>query len=245
MGPCGTIGSVIDDVVHPPGGADLRLDHGRRARTGIAEAVYAPGKTPRQCADAVAGLLDGSPSGPVLLTRADAAQAAAVVARRPGPREVAAGESTTGEELRTLIWRAEPPRSGTVLALTAGTGDLPVAREAVAVLAAYGVDTSLVADVGVAGLHRVTAQRAAIEAADLLLVVAGMEGALPSVVAGLTRAPVIAVPTSTGYGAGLEGVTALLSMLASCSPGITVVGIDNGFGAGCAAIRILNQGARA
>lgn len=236
---------MIDDVVHASGGgADLRLDHDRRERTGIAEAVYAPGKTPRQCADAVAGLLAGSDAGPVLLTRADAAQVTAAVEASPGPHEVAAGESATGDELRTLIWRAEPARPGNVLALTAGTGDLPVAREAVAVLAAYGVDCSLVADVGVAGLHRVTAQRDAIAAADLLIVVAGMEGALASVAAGLTRAPVIAVPTSTGYGAGLDGVTALLAMLASCSPGITVVGIDNGFGAGCAAVRMLNLGVR-
>jgi NCAIR mutase (PurE)-related protein len=226
----------------PSGGvaADLVLDHGRGSRTGIAEAVYAPGKTPRQCADAVAGLLAGPGTGPVLLTRADALQAAAAVELSPGPREVPAGADAAGAPLHTLIWRPAPPRAGRVLVLTAGTGDLPVAREAVAVLAAYGVDAPLVADVGVAGLHRITARQADIDAADLLVVVAGMEGALASVVAGLTRAPVIAVPTSTGYGAGLDGVTALLAMLASCSPGITVVGIDNGFGAGCAAVRVLN-----
>lgn len=218
--------------------ADLRLDHDRESRTGIAEAVYAPGKSPEQCAAAVAGLLAGPGSGPVLLTRAAPEQAAAAAARNPGPVVTAYGDSPG---LQTLIWRAQPHRDGRVLVLTAGTGDLPVAREAAAVLEAYGVSTTLVADVGVAGLHRVLGQREAIAEADVVVVVAGMEGALASVVAGLTRAPVIGVPTSTGYGAGLEGVTALLAMLASCSPGITVVGIDNGFGAGCAAVRFLNR----
>jgi NCAIR mutase (PurE)-related protein len=207
---------------------EFRLDHDRLARTGIAEAVYAPGKSPEQCAEAVAGLLAGG-DGPVLLTRADTAQAAAALDRNPG--------GTTSD--RTLIWRALPRRTGSALILTAGTSDLPAAREARAVLAAYGHDADVVADVGVAGLHRVLAQQERLARADVVLVVAGMEGALASVVAGLTAAPVIAVPTSTGYGAGLEGVTALLGMMASCSPGVTVVGIDNGFGAACAAVRIL------
>lgn len=218
---------------------DLRVDHDRQARTGVAEAVYAPGKSARQCAAAVAELLAGPGTGPVLLTRADPEQAAAAVALSPGATVVApAGEH---EALQTLIWRQEPPRPGNVLVLTAGTSDLPVAREAAAVLEAYGVSATLVADVGVAGLHRVLGQQEALAAADVVLVVAGMEGALASVVAGLTRAPVIGVPTSTGYGAGLEGVTALLGMLASCSPGISVVGIDNGFGAACTAVRFLNR----
>ena len=207
---------------------ELWLDAGRQARTGIAEAVYAPGKTPAQCAAAVSGLLADT-DGPVLLTRADPAQAAVALERNPG--------GTTAD--RTLTWRPLPRRSGSALILTAGTSDLPAAREARAVLAAYGHDADVVADVGVAGLHRVLAQRERLGTADVVLVVAGMEGALVSVVAGLTRAPVIAVPTSTGYGAGLEGVTALLAMMASCSPGVTVVGIDNGFGAACAAVRIL------
>jgi pyridinium-3,5-biscarboxylic acid mononucleotide synthase len=215
---------------------DLRVDHDRSERTGVAEAVYAPGKSPQQCAAAVAELLDGPGTGPVLLTRADVDQAAAALARSPG----GAASAEAREGLQTLTWRQQPPREGRALVLTAGTADLPVAREAATVLEAYGVGTSLVADVGVAGLHRILAQQDALAAADVVLVVAGMEGALASVVAGLTRAPVIGVPTSTGYGAGLEGVTALLAMLASCSPGITVVGIDNGFGAACAAVRFLN-----
>jgi len=209
------------------------------ARTGVAEAVYAPGKTPGQCASAVAGLLSGPGAGPVLLTRADGLQSAAALLRNPGGTSVDAGSDATDAPLTTVTWRAGAPRRGTALVLTAGTGDLPVAREAAAVLQAYGHATTVVADVGVAGLHRVLAHRESLACADVVLVVAGMEGALASVAAGLTTAPVIAVPTSTGYGSGLEGVTALLAMTASCSPGITVVGIDNGFGAACAAVRTL------
>jgi len=216
-------------------GSDINADPDRWTRTGIAEAVYAPGKSPRQCADAVAALLAVDGEGPVLLTRADAAQAEAAADRNPGAVSRDIGTN------RMLIWRAHNDRAGNVVILTAGTADVPVAEETAAVLQAYGVRSTVVADVGVAGLHRILDQRTLIAAADLIVVVAGMEGALPSVVAGLTRAPVIAVPTSTGYGAGFEGVTALLAMLASCSPGITVVGIDNGFGAGCAAVRYLNS----
>jgi NCAIR mutase (PurE)-related protein len=219
--------------------ADLRLDHERFERTAVAEAVYAPGKSPRQCADAVTGLLAGDGSGPVLLTRADAAQVSAARAANPGSIGVDVGEDSSGAPLETLTWQALPPRQGTALVLTAGTGDLPVAREVTAVLAAYGHAADLVADVGVAGLHRVLAQQERLAVADVVVVVAGMEGALASVAAGLTPAPVVAVPTSTGYGAGFEGVTALLGMIASCSPGVTVVGIDNGFGAACAAVRML------
>jgi NCAIR mutase (PurE)-related protein len=215
------------------GVTELRIDGDRYARTGIAEAVYAPGKSPRQCAEAVAALLAVPNGGPVLLTRAEPEQAAAAAALNPGSISVTAAS-------QTLIWRSQPRQASRTLVLTAGTADLPVAHEAVAVLAAYGVTAELVADVGVAGIHRILLQQNVIRQAELVIVVAGMEGALASVVAGMTRAPVIAVPTSTGYGAGLEGVTALLAMLASCSPGITVVGIDNGFGAGCAALRYLN-----
>jgi NCAIR mutase (PurE)-related protein len=232
--PCAPPGALCEDRDV----TDLRVDHDRQERTGVAEAVYAPGKSPQQCAAAVAELLAGSGTGPVLLTRASEEQAAAAMALSPGA-EVLAPDGVR-EGLRTLTWRRQPPRLGTALVLTAGTSDLPVAREAAAVLEAYGVATTLIADVGVAGLHRILGQQDALAAADVVLVVAGMEGALVSVVAGLTRAPVIGVPTSTGYGAGLEGVTALLGMLASCSPGITVVGIDNGFGAACAAVRFLN-----
>lgn len=222
---------------------DLRLDHGRRQRTGVAEAVYGPGKSPTQCADAVTGLLAAG-DGPVLLTRANDAQSEASLTANPGANSAQVGDDALGAPLRTLTWRAAEPRAGAALVLTAGTSDLPVAREASAVLEAYGHATTVVADVGVAGLHRVLSQHERIEQADVVLVVAGMEGALASVVTGLTRAPVIAVPTSTGYGSGLDGVTALLGMMASCSPGATVVGIDNGFGAACAAVRILQTHVR-
>jgi NCAIR mutase (PurE)-related protein len=218
---------------------DVRLDHLRRERTGLAEAVYAPGKTPAQCIEAVSGLLAGSGSGPVLLTRANHAQVAAVEAACPGAVAVSVGTDDAGAPLRTLTWGTLPATGHSALVVTAGTSDLPVAREAAAVLAAYGHEAEVVADIGVAGVHRVLEQEDRIAAADVVLVVAGMEGALASVVTGLTAAPVIAVPTSTGYGSGFAGVTALLGMMASCSPGVTVVGIDNGFGAACAAVRIL------
>jgi hypothetical protein len=139
----------------------------------------------------------------------------------------------------TVVYRPAPRRAGTVVVITAGTADLPVATECTAVLGALGFVPTLLADCGVAGLHRLLAELDTLAMADAVVVIAGMEGALASVVGGLTPAPVVAVPTSTGYGSSLEGVTALLSMLAACSSGITVVGIDNGYGAACAIARIL------
>ncbi|HVM07707.1 MAG TPA: nickel pincer cofactor biosynthesis protein LarB [Acidimicrobiales bacterium] len=214
--------------------ADLgfaRVDHHRSLRQGAAEAVYGPGKAPEHCAEIVAELLSerGSPRLPVLLTRADDAQADAALARNPGG--VRRG--------RTVVWRPAEERPGRVLVITAGTADLPVADEAMATLEAFGFRPQLVADCGVAGVHRLLATVDEVAGADVVVVVAGMEGALASVVGGLTGAPVVAVPTSVGYGAALEGVTALLAMLSSCASGITVVGIDNGFGAACAVARIL------
>jgi hypothetical protein len=212
--------------------ADLgfaKVDHHRALRQGIAEAVYGPGKTASQCADIVAELLDGPGGGPVLLTRAGASQAAAALARNPGGVQ-------TG---RTLVWRAAPVRPGRILVITAGTADLPVAEECTTTLAAYGFRPTLLADCGVAGVHRLLATAGELAEADAVVVVAGMEGALASVVGGITPAPVVAIPTSTGYGAAFEGITALLAMLSSCAAGITVVGIDNGFGAACAIARLL------
>jgi hypothetical protein len=138
-----------------------------------------------------------------------------------------------------VVFRPAPRREGSVVVVTAGTADLPVATECSSVLNALGFDRTLLADCGVAGLHRLLAEVDTIAMADAVVVIAGMEGALASVVGGLTPAPVVAVPTSTGYGAALEGVTALLTMLAACSSGITVVGIDNGYGAACAIARLL------
>jgi NCAIR mutase (PurE)-related protein len=217
--------------------ADLgfaRVDHHRHVRQGMAEAVYGPGKTPDQAARIVAELLARSTTAPIVLTRADPEQVRAAV------------EANPGADVRgtTVVWRAAPPRAEQILLLTAGTADLPVADECAATLTAHGLPPTRVTDVGVAGIHRLLDQSDALAAADAVIVVAGMEGALASVVGGLTGAPVVAVPTSVGYGAGLEGVTALLGMLASCAAGITVVGIDNGYGAACAVARLFLNPAR-
>jgi NCAIR mutase (PurE)-related protein len=212
--------------------ADLgfaRVDHHRALRQGFAEAVYGPGKTPEQCAGIVAELLDDPNSHAVLLTRATDEQTAAALARN-------AGGVRRGT---TVVWRPAPERTGRVLVITAGTADLPVAEECVTTLEAHGFRPTLLADCGVAGVHRLLATTDELAAADAVVVVAGMEGALASLVGGITPAPVVAVPTSVGYGAALEGVTALLAMLATCAAGITVVGIDNGFGAACAVARLL------
>ncbi len=217
--------------------ADLgfaRVDHHRQIRQGMAEAVYGPGKTPDQAARIVAELLAHSDAAPVILTRANGAMVRAVAEANPGA-------SVRGS---TVVWRNAPARSELVFVLTAGTADLPVADECAAVLDAHGLVPARITDAGVAGIHRLLGHTDELADADAIVVVAGMEGALASVVGGLTGAPVIAVPTSVGYGAGLEGVTALLSMLASCAAGVTVVGIDNGYGAACAVARMFLNPAR-
>jgi len=213
--------------------ADLgfaRVDHHRMLRQGLPEAVYAPGKSPAQCAEIVAELLSEDGSGPVLLTRANEEQAAAATALN-------AGGWRKGS---TLAWRMrEDTRPDRVLVATAGTGDLTVAGECEGTLRAHGFNPNVLADVGVAGVHRLLASADELASADVVVVIAGMEGALATLVGGITPAPVIAVPTSVGYGAAFEGVTALLAMLSSCAAGVTVVGIDNGFGAACAVARLL------
>ena len=206
-----------------------RVDHHRRLRSPLGEVVYGPGKEPAQCAAVVAELLAGS-AGPVVLTRATDEQATGALGANPGGRRHGS----------TVVWRAAPVRPANVVIATAGTADGPVAGECEAVLGAHGVAARRLNDVGVAGLHRLLVEVGALQEADAVVVVAGMEGALPSVVGGLTGAPLVAVPTSTGYGAALEGVTALLSMLSSCAAGVTVVGIDNGFGAAAAVLRMLD-----
>ena len=227
-----------DDAVHQLRRlpfADLgfaRIDHHRQLRQGFPEAIYAPGKTPEQCASLVAEFLDFG--GPVILTRATDAQLDAT-STTIAPRSV----TRHRPDWATAVWRPAPARAGRVLVVTAGTADLPAATECTAVLAALGFDPALVADCGVAGIHRLLATIDELEGADVVVVVAGMEGALASVVGGITAAPVVAVPTSAGYGSAFEGVTALLAMMASCAAGVTVVGIDNGFGAACAVTRIL------
>jgi NCAIR mutase (PurE)-related protein len=204
------------------------VDHHRALRQGIPEAVYGPGKSPEHCVKIVGELLDHG-HGPVLLTRADRDQRAACLDAH-GEAEEANG---------SMLWRRpDVNRTADVVIVTAGTSDQPVADEALLTLRAYGFDPRVITDVGVSGLHRLLARLDDITAADALIVIAGMEGALASVIGGLTSVPVIAVPTSVGYGAGLDGVTALLAMHASCASGISVVGIDNGFGAACAIARM-------
>jgi hypothetical protein len=214
--------------------ADLgfaRVDHHRALRQGVAEAVYAPGKTAEQCAAIVAELL-AEPGGPVLLTRATREQIDATTAASPDA-------TVTGT---TVSWRHAGPSDARVVVITAGTADLPVADECAATLSALGFVPTRLTDVGVAGIHRLLPEIDTLAGADAVVVIAGMEGALASVVGGIAAGPVVAVPTSAGYGAGLEGVTALLGMLASCAAGLTVVGIDNGFGAAMAVARMSRRG---
>ena len=210
-------------------GQELLLDTHRELRTGFPEAVYAAGKTPAQVAEAVVRLAERHDR--VLVTRAEPEHAEAACAALEGLRYDA--------QARTLSWRRgdAPATRGRVAVVAAGTSDLPVAAEAVRTLELMDVAVERLDDVGVAGLHRLLGRLDVLRSADALVVCAGMEGALPSVVGGLVRCPVIAVPTSVGYGASLGGLTALLAMLNSCAPGVAVVNIDNGFGAALVAGR--------
>lgn len=204
------------------------VDSHRELRQGLPEAVYGPGKSAEHCVGIIRELLSSS-AGPVLLSRASEEQVNAVTAAHPG----ALVDGTT------VIWRPAPERDvDPVLVVTAGTADLAVAGECRATLRAIGIPSHLIADVGVAGIHRLLDRAPELQRAPAVVVVAGMEGALASVVGGLTAAPVVAVPTSVGYGSSLSGVTALLAMTASCASGLVVVGIDNGFGAALAVHRL-------
>ncbi|HEY3436273.1 MAG TPA: nickel pincer cofactor biosynthesis protein LarB [Actinotalea sp.] len=209
---------------------DVQLDHDRAHRRGYPEAVYCEHKTTAQLGTIAALVRENGT--PTLFTRADAAQAQAVLAELPDARH--------DEQARLLAWPALPPEptGGLVVIAAAGTSDLPVAREAQLTAEHLGRRCELVMDVGVAGLHRVLGRLDLLREASVVVVVAGMDGALPSVVAGLVEAPVVAVPTSVGYGASFEGLAALLTMLNSCSPGVAVVNIDNGYGAGHLAAQI-------
>jgi NCAIR mutase (PurE)-related protein len=207
------------------------IDHNRALRQGYPEVIFGAGKTPAETA-AIAERIAARGDG-VLVTRADADTRAVLAARLPGC-VVNARAST----VRLAPAAAPAPGSGSVLIVTAGTSDLAVAEEAAETAIALGDSVERLTDVGVAGIHRVLSARDALLGAAVIIVVAGMDGALPSVVGGLVRAPVIAVPTSVGYGASFGGVSALLAMLNSCAAGVTVVNIDNGFGAAVAASRI-------
>jgi hypothetical protein len=213
---------------------DLALDHHRELRTGLVEAVYGEHKRAEQIARALRAIADRGQ--PALATRVDAKSAEQVSALEPG----AVYDATS----RTLRLGAPAPTiaGAKVAVVSAGAADAPVVEEAAVTLETFGAEPVRVRDVGVAGIHRLLARRAELDLARVVIVVAGMEGALPSVVGGLLGAPIVAVPTSVGYGAGLGGVTALLGMLSSCAPGVTVVNIDNGYGAACAALRILKSG---
>jgi NCAIR mutase (PurE)-related protein len=205
--------------------ADAFVDTHRALRTGDPEVVYGAGKTTAQVLDVVARL-----TGPraVLVTRAAPETVDALVA---------AYDAVTVEGSAVVVGALPEPR-GCVAVVAAGTSDGPVAAEAALTARAFGAGVERVDDVGVAGLHRLIAARPALDRADCAVVVAGMEGALPSVVGGLVGTPLVAVPTSVGYGASFGGLAALLAMLNACAPGITVVNIDNGFGAGVFAARV-------
>jgi len=208
-----------------------RIDHHRALRQGQPEVVFCEGKTLDQVV-AICERLE-SATGSFLGTRATEAMAAAL--RQRFPRVV------WNDVARTVCLApagAPAPAAGPVLVVSAGTSDLPVAEEAAVVAEAFGARVERLTDVGVAGLHRLLAEGDALQRARVVIVVAGMEGALPSVVGGLVAVPVIAVPTSVGYGASFGGLAALLGMLNSCAAGVTVVNIDNGFGAAAAASRI-------
>jgi NCAIR mutase (PurE)-related protein len=213
------------------------LDHHRALRTGFPEVVLAQGKTAGQVVTIARRLY--ARHGLVLVTRADEGARAALAAAFP--------RAEVHERARCVVLRRRAPRGagrGRVLVVCAGTADLPVAEEAVVTARVMGSRAELIADVGVAGIHRLLAHRHRLREARVLVVVAGLEGALPSVVGGLVDRPLIAVPTSVGYGAHFDGLAPLLAMLNSCAAGITVVNVDNGFGAGYAA-HLVNARGRA
>jgi NCAIR mutase (PurE)-related protein len=223
---------------HEPGYVDLgyaRVDTDRAARTGDPEVVFGAGKTPTQVVDLLGTLGAAHPERAVLATRLADAALAAVVDGFP--------DALVDPVARCAAVGPLPRPSGLVRVVAAGTSDAPVAAEAAFTAAAFGAGTARVDDVGVAGLHRLLAVRGDLDDADCLVVVAGMEGALPSVVGGLTGVPLVAVPTSVGYGASFDGLAALLAMLNSCAPGVVVVNIDNGFGAGVFAARVARRAA--
>ena len=222
---------MTDPVPVDRGYVDLgfaRVDTDRRTRTGDPEVVYAAGKTTEEVVAIVAALRTDAPDRPALVTRAVPDTVAALAARWPDALV----------ERSTVAVGPLPRPAGLVAVVSAGTSDEPVAVEAATTLRVHGAGVVRVTDVGVAGLHRVLDARPVLRDADVVVVVAGMEGALPSVVGGLVGTPVVAVPTSVGYGASFGGLSALLGMLNSCAPGVVVCNIDNGFGAGVFAARV-------
>lgn len=206
-----------------------KIDHHRALRQGYPEVIFARGKTPAQVAEIVRGMLRAKSSHNILITRANAKVYAAV---RRVTREANFHELSGAITIRRA---KKNTGKGLVLVVTAGTSDIPVAEEALVTAEMMGNRAEAIYDIGVAGLHRLLAHREKLIGARVIICAAGMEGALPSVVGGLVSVPVIAVPTSTGYGASFSGLAALLAMLNSCASNISVVNIDNGFGAACVA----------
>ncbi|MDX2051566.1 MAG: nickel pincer cofactor biosynthesis protein LarB [Polyangiaceae bacterium] len=214
------------------------VDHNRALRSGVPEVIFAQGKTPEQIVGIARRLIASDQV--VLITRLDAESASFAIQELPGLRYAeAARVATFGHEMIV------PLEIRPVAVVTAGTSDIPVAEEAIETLSMIGIPFERVYDVGVAGLHRLLARVERLREASALICVAGMEGALPSVVGGLVAVPVVAVPTSTGYGAALGGLAALMGMLTSCASGVTVVNIDNGFGAAMAVARMVMSQAKA
>lgn len=213
-----------------------RLDMSRRDRTGLGETVYAPGKTPEQLAAILRAFRESGT--PALTTRCTPEQNAFL---RQNALEV---RYDPVSRLLFSEWGEKMSLRGTVAVCTGGTADIPVAEEAAGTAEFFGLDAIRCYDVGIAGLHRLLSRIDEIRQADVVIAVAGMEGALGSVIAGLVPSPVIAVPTSVGYGASFSGLAPLLSMLNSCAEGMSVVNIDNGFGAAVQAVRIVNTAER-
>ncbi len=235
------VAEAVEQLAAGPLGADggytdlgfARLDTSRGLRTGDPEVVYGTGKTPEQTVILLTALANAPGGRPALATRVPPVSLTALGAAFP--------DATIDAEAGCVAVGRLPEPVGAVCVVSAGTADGRVAAEAAFVARAFGATVERVTDVGVAGIHRLLAARPALLAADCLVVVAGMEGALPSVVGGLVGTPIVAVPTSVGYGASYGGLAALLAMLNSCAPGVAVCNIDNGFGAGVFAARVARR----
>jgi NCAIR mutase (PurE)-related protein len=238
----GSVGvdAALERLVQTPfeGYEDLgfsRVDTHRALRTGDPEVIYGAGKTPEQVIGVITALRSAHPDRAALVTRTDEEMRAALRG------EFAVEEINEENDGSAISVGPLPAPRGTVTVVSAGTSDGPVAAEAAFVARVFGAQSHQVSDIGVAGIHRLLAVRAELDTADCLVVVAGMDGALPSVIGGLTGVPLVAVPTSVGYGASFGGIAALLTMLNSCAPGVAVTNIDNGFGAGVFAARVARR----
>lgn len=221
----------------------VTIDEHRALRTGHGECILGGSKTPERLLESVRGLAGEKLSRPVLVTRVKPAQAQMLLKEFPPEKYLIEYVADAGILIlnKALGLNAPWPRTGEVMVVTAGSSDMPVALEAFATLRFYGASAALAPDIGVAGLHRLSPWLDAFYKARVLIVIAGMEGALPSVLAGLTSRPVLAVPSSVGYGVSAGGFAALAGMLSSCAPGISVFNIDNGYGAAVFACRLMES----